>query len=288
MNDGFDLTYLSLGAGVQSSALLVLACKGLHGCPRPDVAIFSDTGAERAATYSMVEFLKNFGEVYGVPVETVSAGSLERQLLGLESKRANGFKVSIPSFAGVDPKGGLLRRQCTREYKLDPLRLAVRTRLGLKPGERAAGKFRVRCLIGISLDEAKRMKTSEDVWCENVYPLVDARLRREDCLQILRAHDLPMPVRSACVFCPYHDNREWAKIKSDAPEEFARAVAVDRAIRDSTASGATEPAFLHRSRVPLEEVDFDALAAAEEAREKAQARIRWDNFDGECTGMCGV
>lgn len=284
----FDLTYLSLGAGVQSSALLVMACKGLFGCPKPDLAVFADTGSERAATYRQVEALRAFAERFGVPVETVTAGSLERQLLGLESKRASGFKVSIPSFAGTDPKGGLLRRQCTREYKLDPIRKHIRQRLGLEPGQRAAGKFRVRCLLGISLDEAQRMKTNEDVWVENCYPLIDARLRREDCLGILAEHGIPIPVKSACVFCPYHDNREWVRIRREAPEEFQRAVEVDRAIRDMTKAGVTHPAFLHRSRVPLEEVDFDALIAEDEAKAKAQARIKWDSFDGECEGMCGV
>ena len=39
----YDYTYLSLGAGVQSSALLVLGCTD-ERVPKPDVAIFADTG----------------------------------------------------------------------------------------------------------------------------------------------------------------------------------------------------------------------------------------------------
>ena len=41
----FDYTFLSLGAGVQSSALLVLSCTD-DRVPKPDVAIFADTGDE--------------------------------------------------------------------------------------------------------------------------------------------------------------------------------------------------------------------------------------------------
>ena len=32
----FDLTYISLGGGVQSSAVLAMSALGLHGVPRAD------------------------------------------------------------------------------------------------------------------------------------------------------------------------------------------------------------------------------------------------------------
>ncbi len=44
----FDFTYLSLGAGVQSTAMLIMSALGLYGCPNADVAIFADTGDEPA------------------------------------------------------------------------------------------------------------------------------------------------------------------------------------------------------------------------------------------------
>ena len=49
-----DLTYISLGAGVQSSALLVCSLLGLHRVPRADVAIFADTQNEPPHVYRRV------------------------------------------------------------------------------------------------------------------------------------------------------------------------------------------------------------------------------------------
>lgn len=95
----------------------------------------------------------------------------------------------------------MLRRQCTPHYKLDVIRLAVRTLLGLGKGERAAGKKKARALIGISYDELERMKTSTDVWTENTYPLVDARMTRDDCVATIKRHGIPVPPKSSCVFC---------------------------------------------------------------------------------------
>ena len=51
----YDYTYLALGAGVQSTALLLMCDKGLHGAPRPDVAIFSDTQSEPGYITEQVE-----------------------------------------------------------------------------------------------------------------------------------------------------------------------------------------------------------------------------------------
>ena len=53
----FDYIYLSLGAGVQSSAILYLAETDPE-IPTPDVAIFADAGDEPAWVYRQVEDLK--------------------------------------------------------------------------------------------------------------------------------------------------------------------------------------------------------------------------------------
>jgi len=42
---------LSLGAGIQSSTVLLLACEGV--IPRFDVALFADTGWEPRAVYDV-------------------------------------------------------------------------------------------------------------------------------------------------------------------------------------------------------------------------------------------
>lgn len=267
-------TYLSLGAGVQSSALYVLSVLGLHDCPKAEVAIFADTQDEPKWVYSQLDALRAWGDGR-LPIEVVTEGCLSQDVID----RHHGDKMrfaAIPAFTlGTDGRAAPLRRQCSREYKIQPIERQVRQLLGYKKGQRV--KHRARALIGISLDEATRMKPSRTPWCENLYPLVDAGLRRGDCLKILRDHDLPEPRKSACVFCPYHDNKYWEILRAEHPEEFQKAIDFDELIRDMTKSGDRNPVFLHRSLQPLDQVDFTG----------GQRSLDF-GFDEECEGVCGV
>ena len=274
----YDLTYISFGAGVQSTALLACSALGLHGVPKADAAIFMDLQAEPDYVYKHVEFMTKWSGDHGIPLHVLTAGSLEKNLLRTEMARKSGFQVSIPAFTSTDPNGGLLRRQCTTHYKIEPIRKWVREKLGLKPKMRAAGKFMVRAMIGISVDEIMRVKPSGKAWIMNNYPLVDARLNRRDCQRITEEAGLPKAGKSSCIFCPYHSNSYWQEMKTFRPEEFQRAVEVDRSIRDSTSKGAKEPCYLHRSRQPLDQVEFT---------DPKQTEL-FGGFLNECEGMCGV
>ena len=76
----FDLTYLSLGAGVQSTALLICSVLGLHGVPKADVAIFADTQDEPAWVYAHLERLAAWSAARGIPVERVTIGCLSQHV----------------------------------------------------------------------------------------------------------------------------------------------------------------------------------------------------------------
>lgn len=277
----YDLTYLSLGAGVQSSALLVCSALGLHGVPRADVAIFADTQGEPRYVYDYLERLKAWAAPHGIPIETVTQGDLGAHFVEAirgERKRAS----SIPCFSVTtnQSRGDPIFRDCTRDYKLVPIFRRVRQLLGAKRGGRVKGV--ARAMIGISLDEFQRMKPSRKPWMVNTWPLIDARLRREDCIRIVRDAGLPTPLKSACVFCPYHDDRYWAWMKADHPAEFATAVAFDDAIRDGSAKGVKGRLYLHQSGRPLGEIDFAKIVAEKDAEPL------FDSFTNECEGMCGV
>jgi hypothetical protein len=119
------------------------------------------------------------------------------------------------------------------------------------------------------------MKPSRTSWVENVYPLVDAGLRRSDCLRIIREHGLPEPKKSSCVFCPYHSDEFWRNLKAHHRSEWDKAVEMDENIRDMSKSAVRGPVFLHRSLVPLQMIDFDR-----------QGRLFGDLEDEECAGAC--
>ena len=89
----FDFTYLSLGAGVQSSALLVLACTD-DRVPKPDVAIFADTGDEPAWVYEYLEVLKSYAESHEVEVIVAQKGRLSEWVV--DRQRSGERFISVP------------------------------------------------------------------------------------------------------------------------------------------------------------------------------------------------
>lgn len=263
-----SFTYLSLGAGLQSTALYLLCERGDPGFPRPDAAIFADTGAEPSYVYQHLERLKQRDSI---PILVAKPPSLEASLID----RNGGKWASIPAWTrGSDGRASPLRRQCTREYKITPIERLVRSHLGYKPRQRI--KHRVLCLIGISADEAGRAKPSRCSWVENVFPLLDANYWRADCERVCRDEGLSVPGKSSCVFCPYHGDRYWRQLKGNYPDEWNRAVAVDQSMRDATTAGESRKAYLHRSLIPLDKLSLDS----------DQTEFDW--FNEECDGICGV
>lgn len=262
---------LSLGAGVQSSTLALMAACGEIG-PMPDAAIFADTQWEPRKVYEWLDWLET---QLPFPVIRVTAGSLRDAVIAEKNSTGQRF-ASVPWFVrNADGSKGMGRRQCTKEYKIAPIIKAKRALLGYRPRQRIPAGACV-TWIGISTDEAARMKPSTELWSVNRYPLIEAGMSRGHCLAWMMSHGYPQPPKSSCIGCPYHSDDEWRRIKAD-PEAWADAVHVDSLIRNpGDQSGAQK--FAHRSLKPLAEVDFTT------AEEAGQATL-WDD---ECEGMCGV
>ena len=266
------LRVLSLGAGVQSTAMALMVAHGEFE-HMPDCAIFADTQSEPKAVYDHLNWLMS-DNVLPFPVHVVTAGSLRDTVV---REAGAGRFVSAPFFTLGDSGGGLLRRQCTREFKITPLSKEMRRLAGYKPRQRIP-EGTIECWVGISLDEAVRMKPSRDRWVENRWPLIEKRMTRNDCLRWMEKQGYPLPAKSACTFCPYHNDALWRDMRDNDPDSWADAVAVDEAIRDSRSSGVNEQLFVHRSLKPLPEVDLTTV--------EDEGQINF--FDEECEGMCGV
>jgi hypothetical protein len=274
------LTYLSLGAGVQSTALLVMSAKGLHGVPKADVAIFADTQDEEPHTYELLEWCVDFGEKHGIPVRTPTKGKLSDGLL----KATDSGAFPTPPLYTVNPDGshGFTRRKCTTIYKIGVIEREAKNLLGVKKGQRV--KAKVTSLQGISTDEIHRMKDSPHKWLTIRYPLIDAGLSRADSTRFMREGGYPVPERSACYYCPFHSPSVWQDMKVNRPETFERACQMDEALRDLSQHGFTGTMYLHASRVPLREVDFLRFKDV-----PGQGHLfDMDGFGNECEGMCGV
>ena len=271
---------LSLGAGVQSTVLALMAERGEHGLPKPDVAIFADTGWEPPAVYEHLEWLK---EQVSFEIVRVSAGNIRENILAGKGTGHRKY-LGIPAWLiNADGSKGMAARQCTTNYKIWPINRFLRERLGFEPGRRAPKDVEVEIWMGISVDEMIRKKDSREEWARNRYPLIELGLSRAQ-LQAWFEENYPdryLP-RSACIGCPYKGDAEWKWLHTNDPVAFQDAVFVDQAlraipvVRDAiTKNGAS--AFLHRSRKPLAELDFSAIEADYD-----------EVMADECDGLCRV
>jgi hypothetical protein len=267
MNEALNV--ISLGAGVQSSTMALMAAHGEIG-PMPAAAIFADTQDEPAAVYVWLDWLE---KQLPFPVVRVTKGQLSKAITTpFISERGNRTMWTIPMFS---QSGGMFMRQCTSNFKVHPIQKEVTRQMRLHKADKCA------LWIGISLDEIHRTKTSPRANVEHRYPLVDLRLRRPDCLLWMSRHGYPQPPRSACIYCPYRTNQQWQSL---TPEEKEKAAVIEEKIQASCREiGLPHVPFLHRSRLPLR----DALRDDAEAtlRDKDQGEFDWGN---ECEGMCGV
>jgi hypothetical protein len=170
----------------------------------------------------------------------------------------------------------MIRRQCTKEHKITPIRRKVRELAGLTRRRSPAHPV-VEQWIGISQDEILRMKPSFELWQVNRWPLVEQSMSRSDCLRWLERHGYPTPPKSACVGCPFHSDQRWREIRDHDPAAWAEAVEVDHAIRTGL-RGIRAEVYLHRSTVPLDEANLSTDAD----------RGQLDLWQNECEGLCGV
>lgn len=249
---------ISLGAGVQSSTMALMAARG-EISPMPSAAVFADTGAEPESVYRFLDFVE--ARVPFPVFRVMHKSGLLHDLLNPTNNRAS----NPPLFT---EGGGMLMRKCTGDFKINPIRRKVRELCGGAP---------VTQWIGISTDEAHRMKPSNVQYITHRWPLVEMGMNRGDCIAWMLANGYPQPPKSACSFCPYHDDTVWSEIKRNDPAAWEQACTVDETIRNGFA-GSRERLFVHRSRTPLRTARLDA----------ASERGQMDLWGEECEGMCGV
>jgi hypothetical protein len=276
---------LSLGAGVQSSCLALMAAKG-EITPMPDFAIFADTQSEPTRVYSWLDWLE---KQLPFPVIRVTRGSLLNETLKIRTKKNSIYssepitylKTNIPVY-GVTKSGekvNAVGRSCTLDYKIVPIIKEIRKRCGIKKGQK---EITVTQWIGISYDEMQRMKLPSNTFSQHRWPLIEKRMTRAHCKEWLSKNGFPEPPRSSCFFCPFHTDQEWRRLKDHDPEFFQKAVEFDetfRRLQNENPGGFRLEVYLHRTLQPLGQVDFTTPSE--------DAQLGFD-FQSECEGMCGV
>jgi hypothetical protein len=252
---------------VQSFTVLLLACEGK--IPPFNAALFANTGWEPHAVYDQVRKAREIGARAGIPVLTVSNGDIRHDALNPTSRF-----VTMPLFVkNPDGSKGTTRRQCTGEYKLKPLKEAVRALLGYPHPTRVPRGVYADQAIGISTDEVHRAKDSDVNYTRNIFPLLDLGMSRTDCRDFLRERGHGNIVKSASIGCPYSGNSRLRWIRDTDPRAWADLVEFDRAIRYGSPRAIAEGKplhgafFIHRSLKPLDQVDLDTTRGQSSAEE---------------------
>lgn len=208
---------MSFGGGLNSSAMLAMLVDA--GTP-PDLVLFSDTGDEMPATYEFVEFYRLWCKASGIRFETLKS-HLADSLYDFSIKGR-----SIPS---------RLRRECSFKFKVRPIRKFLRQEYGDEENcycdKKKHGKgyrpHRFHMMIGITTDEAHRAKDSDVWYIKNSYPLLDARIDRPGCTDILGKYALPIPPKSGCFYCPFQRKSSWVNLQRNHIDLFDKAVIME-------------------------------------------------------------
>lgn len=301
------LHILNLGAGVQSTTLYLLSMEGR--IQRFDAAIFADTqdepGAEERrlglpdppeSVYAHLDWLIALN---GPPILVRTRGRISTDLLREKNSTGQRF-ASIPAYTSADhpvgsekPEEGMIRRQCTKEYKIEVIERAIRYELiGLSPRQHLPKDVIVHQYIGISWDERARAFDIRRRFVDDNgqpkpnwrghFPLLTINgevargWTREECVDYLRVKVPHKVYGSACVMCPFQDDPTWARRMEPGPTR-ERLIEIDTGIRTPgliVNRGLDQKLYLHRDCKPITEIDF--------VREKQMG------FAMECEGGCGL
>lgn len=268
------LNVLSHGAGVQTSCMVYMVLGG--EIPKPDLIVFADPQWELKSTYAYLEKLVHDVEAVGIPIVITTKGNIYKDTLNsaLTGERAPSMPFYTEDCYGGE---GIVNRQCTADYKIEMVKQAARTFIGLKPRQKLTTKLVM--WQGITTDEVERLKTSNEKMISYHYPLFDLGMDRLDCINYLDRNDRGIPPKSSCIGCPFHSRQSWVDIARNYPEEFQTAVTLDKAIRHHPKF--KSKLYLHKSRMDLEQaVNMDMM--------QTDLFYDYDGFANDCSGHCGV
>lgn len=239
-----SLNIMSFGGGVQSTAMMILAAKG--EIPHR-TAVFANVGedSENPHTFAYIEeHTKPYCKAHGidfVEVRLVMRDGVKDTIWMRQHRQQR--SVIIPAYMANGAPG---RRQCTYKFKILQISKWLKKQ-GATPENPA------NVALGISMDEFSRMRTSTVPNQNSVYPLIDLRMTRDDCAELIASEGLPVPPKSSCFFCPFKRRAEWIDMKNNDPDLFARAVELERVVNEVRDRIGKDHVYLSATGKPLEE-----------------------------------
>ena len=182
---------------MNTTALMILLIKKRMPL---DEAVFADTGAELPETYHNVKLAENYLGRRGIPMTIV--------------RSKNGTLYDTCVRRKVVPSQ--IWRWSTRDYKVTPIHAHYRSL-----------KSHIFEYLGIAYDEIERMKENKMPYITSLFPLIDEKLSRQDCIDIITKEGFPIPIKSGCYFCPFNTDGRWEYIWKHHRRRFANAMSLE-------------------------------------------------------------
>lgn len=266
-----SLRSVNFGGGQQSMAQLVLAKRGVIDFR---TFMFAHVGLDSENPETLTYFYEHaapYAEKHGiemVEIRRVMVRTGETRTLYDEISRPGSLAQKIPVKLSNGRPGS---RACTHDYKIAPIGRELQRR-GASPENPAT------VAMGISLDEIHRANEGKAQPYERlVYPLLELRLRRSDCVRVIQDEGLPVPPSSSCWFCPNHSPEAWHNLRRTRPDLFERSCRLEELMNQRLAKRGKPPVFFTRFQKPLREAIPDGV----------DLLPMFDEDDSDCdSGMC--
>jgi hypothetical protein len=224
---------LSFGGGVNSVALVIWLLRA--GQPLDEV-VFADTGAELPETYSYFPLIEDYLSQHSVPFRVLPA-----RVRGRDLYQTCWDRRVFPS---------TIWRWSTRDFKVKPIFRYYRSL-----------NKHINQYLAIAYDELERMRTSPTPEVTNLYPLVENKITRTQCVELIQDAGLPLPVKSSCFFCPFSSLDRWKWLYQNHPDLYEKAVALEENSKHFPSQRLTDQVFRHRAAVTLRQLPhmFEAV-----------------------------
>jgi len=241
------LRVVSHGGGVQTTAMLVLAATGRIDYQTFIFANVGDDSEHPATLRYLREIAVPYAQAHGITIHELQKVNVRGQFVGVETlygRLTREGSRSLPIPVRMD-NGAPGTRNCTSHFKIKVIGKWLK-----EHGASADNPATV--AVGISVDELHRANNRKVEPYENVvYPLLDMRLRRTDCMDVIRDAGLPVPGKSACYFCPFHRPDTWAYMQRNEPELFHKAAELEALLNERRDALGKDHVYLTRFARPL-------------------------------------
>lgn len=286
---------ISCGAGVQSTALVVLAARGRIDYQTALMANVGDDSEDPRTLAYAREVLMPYAASHNIAFHMLDRVRRDGSIETLWGRLTDG-RPCPSCHGGPDPACG----RCAGAGRVQSRSLPIPVRMDNgAPGTRSCtADFKIRVTakwlrangatatdpatvaIGISADEIMRANNRRCAPHERVvYPLVGIgeetglRMTRQDCIRLIQDEGLPVPPKSSCFFCPFHRAEAWVELRRERPDLFALSCDLEDALNARRRMLGKDPVWLTRFAKPLREAIGEPEALL-------------PGFDGDAEGQC--